>query len=435
MIRPMRRQPVVIVVMMVVALAAAVLVVAALLVAWLHLRGEVSMAPPQVGQPTVGQPTPELIARGAYLARVGDCAACHTVRGGPSYAGARGIQTPFGTVFSSNLTPDLVTGIGGWSADDFWRAMHNGASKDGRLLYPAFPYQSYTQVTRADADAIFAFLRTQPPVAKANRAHELRFPYNLQVSLAVWRALFFRPAAFRPEPGKSPPWNRGAYLVRGLGHCADCHATRNALGATENAQALAGGLIPVLNWYAPPLSHTGAAGLARWKIQETADLLRTGTSARGSVLGPMAEVVFRSTQYLEDADLLAMAEFLQDLPPTRPSTPRAQTPDAAVMAKGQSIYKDHCTACHGGNGQGQPGAYPALAGSRKLMLPTPANAVKIVVHGGFPATTRGNPRPYGMPPFGQTLSNADVAAVITFTGNGWGNQALPVSELDVIRLR
>src|SRR5262249_17737173 len=161
-----------------------------------------------------------LVARGAYLAKAGDCAACHTERGGAPYSGARGIDTPFGTVYAPNITPDMETGIGNWSAADFWRAMHNGRSKDGRLLYPAFPYADFTLVTREDSDALYAYLRSVPAVRQPNKPHALRFPYDQQVSLAVWRALYFRPAVYAPDPGKSQDWNRGAYLVRGLGHCA-----------------------------------------------------------------------------------------------------------------------------------------------------------------------------------------------------------------------
>ncbi len=375
------------------------------------------------------------MARGAYLARAGNCAACHTARGGAPYAGGRGIQTPFGTVFSSNLTPDQATGIGSSTPQDFWRALHNGRAKDGRLLYPAFLYTSYTVVTRTDADAIFAFLQSRPPVAKAARPIELRFPYNQQWALAIWRALYFRPETWRPEPRKSEQWNRGAYLARGLGHCVECHSTRNALGSTEGGEELRGGLIPVQNWYAPPLSFADEIGPARWSAQGIVDLLKTGTSARGSVLGPMAEVVYQSTQYLDDSDLRAMATFLEELPPTKAPHPPAGLPDMAVMARGASIYKNNCEQCHGENGQGEPGAYPPLAGNRKFRLPAHGNVVRIIVSGGFPPSTQGNPRPFGMPPFGQTLSDADVAAVATYVGNTWGNQAGPVSELDVFRQR
>lgn len=403
-----------------------------LLVLWLNVRGD----PPSGKDDAFGAPiTSQLAERGAYLARVGNCGGCHTARGGPSYAGGLGIATPFGTVYASNLTPDTATGIGNWSSQDFWRAMHNGRARDGRLLYPAFPYPNFAGVTREDSNAIYAFLRTVPPVVEANKPHALRFPYNLPAALAVWRALYFRPAVFEPKAEETPEWNRGAYLVRGLGHCVACHSSRNTLGATSEKLELAGGLIPVQNWYAPSLASADEAGVATWKTEEIAQLLGTGTSPRGSVLGPMAEVVFQSTQHFNDADLRAVAVFLKDLPQARATAKPAGRPEARVMARGAILYKDRCAQCHGESGRGSPGAYPALAGSRKVTMTSTINIVHVVVDGGFPPTTRGNPRPFGMPPFGQSLNNADIAAVITFVRNSWGNEAGPVSELDVVRAR
>ena len=407
---------------------AAALVVA---VVWLNLRGDAQFE----GEDSSVVVTPELIERGAYLARAGNCSTCHTVRGGAAFAGARAIETPFGTVYSSNLTPDRQSGIGAWSAGAFWRAMHNGRSKDGRLLYPAFPYPNFTEVTRADSDAIFAFLRTQPPVMQPNLSHDLRFPYNSQAALAVWRALYFRAQVFEPDEKKSAEWNRGAYLVRGLGHCIACHSTRNALGATEGRVELGGGVIPVQNWYAPSLASPTEAGVAHWDADEVVRLLRTGTSSQGSVLGPMAEVVFSSTQYLDDHDLRAIATFLQALPQTPEAARERQAADPASMARGQRLYEDRCVECHGARGQGAQGAYPALAGNRKLTMRSASNVVRVVVEGGFAPTTAGNPRPFGMPPFGPSLNSAEVADVVTYVRNAWGNRAGPTSELDVVRSR
>lgn len=414
--------------------AAAVAVPIALavaVVAWLNLRGEAGPG----GAPSVATVTQQVVERGAYLARAGNCAGCHTARGGAAYAGGRGIPTPFGTVFAGNLTPDADTGLGRWSADDFWRALHNGRSKDGRLLYPAFPYPSYTQVTRTDADAIFAFLRSLPPVVQANRPHALRFPYDRQAALAVWRALYFRAGSFEPEPDRSAAWNRGAYLVRGLGHCIACHSTRNALGATSGEAELGGGPIPMQNWIAPSLASADEAGVAHWKTEDVVALLKTGTSPHGSVLGPMAEVVFRSTQYLDDADLQAIAVFLKDLPPVAAARRVPAPPDQAVMTRGAALYEDRCAGCHGDEGQGAPGAYPALAGSRKLTMASPINVVRVVVDGGFAPATAGHPRPYGMPPFGQSLADREIADVVSYVRNAWGNRAGAVSELEVLRAR
>jgi mono/diheme cytochrome c family protein len=411
--------------------AAAIAVLVALSVTWLNLRGDAQFD----GAASSVAVTPHLVERGAYLARVGNCAVCHTDRGGAPFAGGEGIATPFGTVYPSNLTPEPSTGIGSWSPGDFWRAMHNGRSKDGRLLYPAFPYPNYTQVTRADSDAIYAYLRTVPAAQRSNRSHALRFPYDTQAALAAWRALYFRPAVFEAQKERSAEWNRGAYLVRGLGHCVACHSTRNALGATDSRLELGGGLIPVQNWYAPSLASPDEAGVADWPTADVVALLKDGTTARGSALGPMAQVVYRSTQHLSDADLRSIAVFLQALPQSGSRTPVDERPAAAAMARGSTIYKDHCAACHGPQGEGAAGAYPALAGARQLTMASSTNVVRVIVDGGFAPTTHGNPRPYGMPPFGQSLSNAEIADVATFVRNAWGNDAGTVSELDVLRAR
>ena len=374
--------------------------------------------------------------RGAYLVRVGNCMACHTDRGGEPWAGGRAIDTPFGLVYSSNLTPDRRTGLGAWTPADFWRALHHGRSRDGRLLYPAFPYPNYTEVTRADADAMFAHLRTLPPVARENTPHALRWPYSTQAALAVWRALYFRPGEYEADPEHSAQWNRGAYLVRGLGHCAACHTARNALGASSDMMDLSGGLIPMQNWYAPSLASDAEAGVSQWAAKDVARLLRDGVGPQATVLGPMAEVVLYSTQYLNDADALAMGVFLKSLPPAEPAAPAEIPPvEARVAERGARIYRQHCAQCHGDKGEGIPNAYPPLAGNRAVNLAVTANLVQVVLGGGYPPATAGNPRPYGMPPFVMLLNDADVAAVLTHLRTSWGNRAAPVSELDVARQR
>ena len=409
---------------------AAIGVLAAVLVT-LNLRGEEPLPATESLQST-----PELVQRGEYLARVGNCMACHTTQGGASYAGGRGIETPFGVVYSSNLTPDKARGIGTWTSAEFWRALHHGRSKDGRLLYPAFPYPNYTRVTREDSDAIFAYLQSLPAVAEPNRPHALRFPYSTQAALGVWRALFFSPGEPLAEPTQTAEYNRGAYLVNGLGHCTACHTPRNALGATTEARAFSGGLIPVQNWYAPALNAAHEAGVKEWRTEDVAALLQTGVAPQGSVLGPMAEVVFRSTQYLSDADARAMAVYLQGLP-QQPPAERAPppAPPAAAMARGAKVYEQHCAACHGDQGQGEPGAFPALAANRAVTLADPTNLVRVVLQGGYLPATAGNPRPHGMPPFQQVLSDEDIAAVTTFVRNQWGNGAPGVGTIEVYRAR
>ncbi len=380
---------------------------------------------------------PAAAERGALLARAGNCMGCHTERGGQPYAGGRAIATLFGDVFASNITPDPATGIGHWSADDFWRALHNGKSKDGRFLYPAFPYTDYTKVTREDADALYAYLRTLTPVRQPNREHRLAFPYNQRIVLAFWRALYFRPWEYQPDTRRDATWNRGAYLVQGLGHCAACHTPRDALGGSKLRRELAGGVIPALNWHAPALTG-GAGGLGDWSVDEIATLLGTGVSTRGAAFGPMAEVVSASLQHLPAQDLRAMAVYLKSLPATRNegtrTVARPDTETKALLALGGKLYEQHCVDCHGAKGRGAPPAYPALSGHASVTADSALNAIRIVLNGGFPPGTRGNPRPYGMPPFGTALDDEDVAAVVSYTRYRWG-RGDTVSAHDVRRAR
>jgi len=412
-------------------LLAGLLAAAVALTAWMNVRAE----EPVSDEVMTAAPSAERVQRGAYLARAGNCAACHTDRGGAPFAGGKGIATPFGTVFAGNITPDPETGIGRWSPSHFWRAMHHGRSRDGRLLYPAFPYPNYTLITREDSDALYAFLRSQPAVKQPNRPHALRFPYDSQLALAAWRALFFSPGGFETQADKSAEWNRGAYLVRGLGHCQACHAPRNAFGATNDKLELSGGLIPMQNWYAPSLASPAEAGVQAWSIEEAMRLLKEGRSAKGAAMGPMAEVVFGSTQHLVDADLRAMASFLRELPQHQPPAREPARAGSDALALGARIYKAQCAECHGEQGEGGGTAYPPLAGHRTATMASGANLVKVILTGGFPPTTSGNPRPYGMPPFDQDLTDTEIAAVASFVRSAWGNQAPAVSALDVQRLR
>lgn len=396
-----------------------VLAVAAALLAW--PRAEfISSRSPQAWAPQANN-----IARGAYLARAGDCLACHTVRGGAAYAGGRAVDTPFGRVIAPNITPDRETGIGAWSADDFWNALHNGIAPGGRLLYPAFPYPNYTKVTRDDADALFAYLRSLPPRRNARQPHALRAPYGSQAALAAWRMLYFKPGVFMPEPARGADWNRGAYLVDGLGHCSACHSPRNGLGASD--EGLHGGLIPVLGWYAPSLASNDP---------QLAQLLRSGISPRGAVFGPMAEVVGQSLQHLSDGDIGAISVYLASLPADRAERAPAEPPPEALMRLGGRLYGQHCADCHGKDGRGAAGedggpAWPALAGNRTLQLANPVNAIRIVLNGGFAPSTAGNPRPYGMPPYSPVLNDAEVAAVVSYARASWGNAARMVTPAEV----
>jgi mono/diheme cytochrome c family protein len=418
-------------------LVSGVLLIAIFLIAFLALMA-VMDDPAPLDAPGVFQASPQQIEHGKYLVQIGNCMSCHTPQGGVPFAGGKAIGTPFGTVYSSNLTPDKATGLGGWSAAEFWRAMHHGRSKDGRLLYPAFPYTSYTHVSREDSDAIWAYLQTLAPVVQAPQRHALRFPYSTQAALAVWRALYFQPGSVATPNTvyASPEQQRGAYLVNGVGHCAECHSPRNALGASVRGMSLSGGLMPAQNWYAPALNNPQEAGLSHWSVQDAVALLQTGVAPQASVLGPMAEVVFGGTQFLSDADARAMVVYLQSLPAVaEPSPAAANSLELQVLlAPGGVLYRQQCAACHGEQGQGQNG-FPALAGNRAVVLRNPGNVIRLILQGGYLPATASNPQPLGMPPFLHVLNDQDIAAVSTYIRNQWGNSAPAVSTMDVYRVR
>ena len=412
----------------------------------------------------------EKIERGAYLSKVGNCAACHTARGGAAYAGGKAIATPFGAVYTSNITPDMESGIGKWSEDAFYRALHEGRSADGHLLTPAFPYPNYTHITRADSDDLYAyFMQGVTPVALVNKAHDLPFPFNTQLALAIWRTLFFTPENIAVQAinttaivknsiknqeslNKIEDIQRGAYLVNGLGHCSACHAERNALGANVKNQLndafLSGALMPMRDWYAPSLVDKAQAGVAHLPKLDVVNLLKTGVGPNASMLGPMAEVVAGSTQFWTDADLNATVAYLQSLPQTDDRNSKKSTApnnsaglkvQPTLFSRGAELFTQHCSTCHGEQGQGMRVegnvALPALAGNRAVTMPNTTNLVRIILAGGYAPSTAGNPRPFGMPPFVHVLDDSDIAAVTSYIRFAWGNQASSVSAADVVRVR
>ena len=403
-------------------------------------------------------PSSAQLERGQYLARVGNCVFCHTAQAGEMLAGGRPIQTPFGSVVTSNLTPDPEHGLGRWTQDDFWQALHLGLGQDGRRLSPAFPYTSYSRLTRADADALWAYLQSVPAVPRPKTAANMVWPFGTQTALGLWRAMYFRPyqnsnESSAPVGADAVAWTRGRYLVEGLGHCQECHSPRDALGGLRDTSRGEGGVLPGLPWYAPSLRDMAQAGTTDAPALQS--FLQTGVGAGRFAAGPMAEVVLHGTQYLSDSDAQAIAVYLQSLVrnkavhgDTQASIPVEASSDANTIPtpkqmsslstahlQGGEMYKQHCADCHGENGQGRAGVYPALAGNRALLMDKPNNAVLSVLYGGFAPSTQGNAQPFGMPPFMLELSNAQIAQVLSYSRSAWGNQAAPISELQVQAVR
>ena len=309
------------------------------------------------------------------------------------------MPTPFGTLYTSNITPDRETGIGNWTADQFYATMHTGRFPDGGLLYPAMPFGSYTKVTRARqrCDLRLSADRSRRS-SSANRPHDLKFPFNNRSLILGWRTLFFKEGEYQPDPNQSTEWNRGAYLVEGLGHCAHVpHRRSTRSAAARESEAFQGGLIPMQNWYAPSLTSDKEAGLGDWSLKDISDLLKTGVSARGAVYGPMAEVIYNSLQYLTDADIQAMAVYLKSLAAgharrraaTLEHPHRRRQPPG--RSSGKTIYDDQCAVCHGAEGLGKPPNFPPLAGNQSIEMGSAVNPIRMVLNGGYPPGHRGQP--------------------------------------------
>jgi mono/diheme cytochrome c family protein len=372
------------------------------------------------------------VERGRYLAIAGDCKACHTNPGGQPFAGARPIRTPFGIIYSANITPDPKTGIGAWTEADFYRALHKGIAHGGKNLYPVFPYPYFTKMSRADVDALWAYLLTLAPTYQVKPPNKLPFPLNIRPIMALWNALFFKKGEFRPNPAMSAEWNRGAYLVWGPGHCGACHTPKNFLGADLNHRALHGAKLD--NWV--PLNLTGktVTGLASWEKGDIVEYLRSGRNAYSAASGSMQEVIYESTSRMSDSDLAAIATYLKELPPGGRDKP-FKPPSAAAMRAGEAIYTDTCAACHGSNGEGQIRYFPRLAGNPSVQAPDPTTIVRIILAGTRAVPTPAKPTAPGMPAFDWKLDDGEAAAVATYVRNSWGNSAPEVSRGKVAKLR
>ena len=383
------------------------------------------------------QPVPDTnpdaarLRRGQYLVAAGDCMSCHLRPGGEAFSGGLGLNTPFGTIYSSNITPDPETGIGGWTEEQFYRAMHDGIGAHGENLYPAFPYPWFRNVPREDTDAILAYLKSTPPVRYTPPDNELHFPMGFRFLVKGWNLLHLKEAEFQADTTRSPEWNRGAWLVKGPGHCSGCHTAKGSLGADKNERAFFGGDLD--SWVAPDLTPNKRTGLGAWGTQDIADYLESGRNAHAEAGGPMADVVTYSTSFLTDADRQAISTYLQSLPASPAQTPAS--PQAGAMQRGAAIYSDACTACHLEGGIGQPGYFPPLKNDAMLQQSDPTGLVHLILAGSRIGTSASRPSPLTMPSFAWKLSDPELADVATYIRNSWGNEGGAVTAEQVARLR
>jgi mono/diheme cytochrome c family protein len=376
-------------------------------------------------------PNAAQLRRGLYLVAAGDCMSCHLREGGEPFAGGLGLNTPFGAIYTSNITPDRETGIGAWSSDQFYRAMHDGKGAHGENLYPAFPYPWFRRASRDDVDAIFAYLMTLPAVSYTPPKNHLPFPFNIRSSVGAWNLLFLDTHDFQTDPSQSAEWNRGAYLVTGLGHCGGCHTPKNSFGAGKPKQEFQGAKLD--NWVAPDLTGHKRIGLGAWSVDDIAEYLGTGRNARAAAGGAMADVITYSTSLLTDADRHAIAAYIKSQPASPTIT--ASAPDSGAMRRGAEIYSDACSSCHLENGVGQPRVFPPLGDDAMLQQSDPTGLEHLILAGTHIGISASRPSPLSMPSFAWKLTDQEIADVSTFIRNSWGNQAAPVPVSEVTALR
>lgn len=372
----------------------------------------------------------DAVARGRYLSVLGDCAGCHTGMHGAAFTGGLPFDTPFGTIYSTNITPDKVTGIGIWSADDFYRALHDGIAPGGTHLYPALPYLYFNRITRRDSDDLFAYLRTLRPVHRVSTPNRLAFPFNLRFGLAIWNALYFDKTPPAVPANASAAWKRGEYLVNGLGHCGACHTPKTALFGDIKGRALTGGT--VTHWFAANLTGSTVDGLGTWRHDDVVQFLATGHNRYAIAAGSMQEKVTSSTSHMRDADRSAIATYLKSLPPAESQDVRMASPQQ--RAAGQAVFVAHCKACHQPDQADPSPDYPQLAGDTLVLGRDPATVVRIILEGASAPVTPNAPNGYSMPSFA-TLSDDQIADVATYIRESWGNRATPVAARDVMALR
>ena len=366
--------------------------------------------------------------KGAYLATVGDCAVCHTAPGRRDrpFAGGYPLHASFGTVYSSNITPDLTTGIGNWTPDQFYRALTHGIGIGGKHLYPAFPYPYFTNVPRADSDALFAYLRTVRAVKYKPPHNHLIFPTDIRGMMTFWNALFLPQSDFHPASSKPADWNRGGELVHGLGHCGGCHTPKTFLFSDVTGELLQGGAID--GWYAPNLTGSSRTGLGQWSVADIESYLKTGSNRFERVAGAMQDVVGVSTSRMTDGDREAIAVYLKSLPPAPEKKPSA--PPAEVMQIGQAAFFQNCSVCHAADTKD----YPLLGGNAIVRFDDPTTMLRVILQGSQSLATPGQPVGYSMPAFGY-LTDAQIAEIATYVRNSWGNHAGAVSPTQAAELR
>lgn len=368
---------------------------------------------------------PTLISKGAQLAAIGNCQVCHTAEGGSSFAGGRALETPFGTFYGTNITPDPDTGIGRWSEEAFARALREGLDREGRHLYPAFPYEYYTRLTDEDVHALYAYIATREPVRAQNRPHELRPPFNIRGLLGMWKALYFERGTFRPDPARDARWNRGAYLVHSLGHCSACHTPRNFLGAERKDELFTGGIAE--GWHGPALDARSPAPVP-WTAEQLFRYLRTGLDdVHAIAAGPMAPVV-RNLARVPEEDLRSIAAYLETLAGP-PSAERRKKADAALAqakaaaranGRGGELYAGTCAACHDRGREAGSGAALPLSLATAMTIPTSSNLLRITLEGIAPP--EGEPG-RAMPGFADALTDSQVRDLAAYVRSEFGRAA------------
>jgi mono/diheme cytochrome c family protein len=383
-----------------------------------------------------------MIERGRYVATAGNCGTCHTVEGGAFMAGGLPFETPFGTIYSTNISPDSETGIGDWTAEEFLVSVRFGVRPDGTHLYPAFPYPSFTRISDEDIVALYAYFQSIPAIAEASPDNELAFPFNIRALMGIWKALFFEPGVYVEDPARSEEWNRGAYLVEGLTHCGACHTPRNRLGAEVAGEALRGGAYldrvgggAYQTWSAPDITSSNI-GLSLWSYDELTDYLESGRNDFLDVTGPMIEVVVHSTRHLDESDIDAMATYLQSMPGEDRAD--AAAPNPSIMGRGRTVYNLHCGTCHLPTGLGDTEMGPKLnRGSLVVQSGNPASMINTILYGPKVPDFEDLPKRWRVPmgEFRYELDDDEVAAVATYIRNSWDNRAGLVTPDQVARQR